>query len=115
MSSERGTCELVRGVERTVFQFGLDPGNWCHGSADHCSMEVRILREKQGQTWLMTEIAAVLWRFEAGEWLCPYLLLKASAACAYSSIETGVRFLTRGIWKGSAPAKLRHDNATRDR
>ena len=74
-----------------------------------------IYGAEQGQTWLMTGTAAEFWRFEGEEWGKPYLLLRASAATPQSSTGTGSRFLTRGMWKGSAPAKLRHDNAARDR
>ena len=58
----------------------------------------------------------VVWRFEGVEPEgIPYLYLTKSAeATRLSTVET-VRFLIRGRWRGSAPAKLRNDSATRDR
>ena len=47
------------------------------------------LRGREGQTWLMTGIAAVFWRFEGEELGKPYLFLRASAATPQSStVET---------------------------
>lgn len=74
------------------------------------------MEEGMGQTWLMTGTAAVFWRFvEVEPERTPYLYLTESAETARSSTERGARFLMRGRWRGSAPAKLRHDNAARDR